>query len=350
MLADDLPTQAGEWLSGSGPESDIVISSRIRLARNLAETPFVNRATEAQKAEIESTLRGAILGDGKDNSITYFDLNNMKEVDRELLVERHLISKEHCEASGSRGVAISSSEVLSIMVNEEDHLRIQVLQSGMQLQKAWDIIDRVDDKLDSEVEYAFSLDFGYLTACPSNVGTGMRASVMLHLPALTFTKDIDKVLRAANKMHLAIRGLYGEGTQSSGNFYQISNQVTLGKSEAEILDIISSTLLPIVEYERKAREALLSQSRARLEDKIWRALGVLKASRTISSGETIDLLSYLRLGINLGLVDNLDMSVVNQLFVLTLPAHLQKLEARELSAPERDIARAKFIRRNIGEL
>ena len=350
MDLNELPAGAGEWLKGSGPDSDIVIASRIRLARNLADYPFTSRASDKQKQEVSALLQHAIMRTDIGLKIVHYDLNNTAELDRHMLVERHLISKEQADGGGSRGVVVSRNEIVSIMINEEDHLRIQVLQSGLQLAGAWEIIDRVDDVIDGEVGYAFSEELGYLTACPTNVGTGMRASVMLHLPALGFTKQIDKVMRAINKMNLAVRGLYGEGTQFSGSFYQISNQVTLGKSEAEILDIICSTVPRIIEYERQARQALLAHNRERLEDKIWRAFGVLKSTRTISSDETIDLLSYLRLGINLGIVDNLDMSVVNQLFVLTLPAHLQKLEARELSAPERDIARAKFIRRNIGEL
>jgi len=350
MELNELPTRAGEWLKGSGPDSDIVIASRIRLARNMADYPFSSRASAQQKEEISALLKRAIMDGDIGLKLVYYDLNNTAELDRYMLVERHLISKEHANGDGSRGVIISRNEILSIMINEEDHLRIQVLQSGLQLTAAWEAIDRIDDVIDHHVSYAFSEELGYLTACPTNVGTGMRASVMLHLPALGFTKQIDKVMRAINKMNLAVRGLYGEGTQFSGSFYQISNQVTLGKSEAEILDIIGSTVPRIIEYERRARQALLAHNRERLEDKIWRALGVLKNTRTICSDETIDLLSYLRLGINLGIVDNLDMSVVNQLFVLTLPAHLQKLDGRELSAPERDIARAKFIRRHLGQL
>ena len=268
---------------------------------------------------------------------------------QEPLRERHLISKEHAEADGARGVAIDDKETVSVMVNEEDHLRIQVLKSGFQLGETWEIIDELDDAIDHELTYAFSAELGYLTACPTNVGTGMRASVMLHLPGLLFTKQIDKVITAVGKMSLVVRGLYGEGTQYAGSLYQISNQVTLGKSEEEILDNIVSTVPQIVRYERRAREMLLSQNRPKLEDRVYRSLGMLKSARTISSSETITLLSHLRLGINLGLIE-MAIGQVNQLFIRTLPAHLQKMEGEELGPDERDRARATFIRTSLGDV
>jgi len=350
MELDDLSNQAGEWLKGEGPESDIIISSRIRLARNLSDYPFTSRASDEQKAEIVEILKDKIEKiRGKSGPLTYFDLSTRDALDLEFLVERHLISKELAQSTGARGVAINAEETVSIMVNEEDHLRIQVLKSGFQLGETWEIIDEVDDAIDSEINYAFSMELGYLTACPTNVGTGMRASVMLHLPALMFTRQIDKVITAVGKMNLVVRGLYGEGTQYAGSLYQVSNQVTLGKSEEEILDNIVSTVPQIVRYERRAREMLLSQSRPKLEDRIYRSLGMLRSARTISSSETITLLSHLRLGINLGLV-NMDIGQVNQLFIRTLPAHLQKLEGKELDTDDRDAARAAFIRKNLGEI
>jgi len=350
MEINDLTTHAGEWLKGEGPESDIIISSRIRLARNLADFPFTNRATPEQRNEICEILRDRVsrvrLRDAK---LSYFDLVQADKLDLQFLVERHLISKELAQAEGARGVAINSEETVSVMINEEDHLRLQVLKSGFQLGETWEIIDELDDSIDREVTYAFSLELGYLTACPTNVGTGMRASVMLHLPALLFTRQIDKVITAVGKMNLVVRGLYGEGTQYAGSLYQVSNQVTLGKSEEEILDNIVSTVPQIVRYERRAREMLLSQNRAKLEDRIYRSLGMLKSARTISSNETITLLSHLRLGINLGLIE-MDIGRVNQLFIRALPAHLQKLEGKELEPEERDTVRAAFIRKNLGDL
>jgi len=349
MRIDDLAGQAGEWLRGEGPESDIIISSRIRLARNLADYPFTNRATPEQKQEIADTIREQIAGLKSAGPLSYFDLGSLSQLDLQFLVERHLISKELAQNGGIGGVALNDEETVSIMVNEEDHLRIQVLKSGFRLGETWEIIDELDDELDQKLNYAFSMELGYLTACPTNVGTGLRASVMLHLPALLFTRQIEKVITAVGKMNLVVRGLYGEGTQYAGSLYQLSNQVTLGKSEQEILDNIVSTVPQIVRYERRAREMLLSQNRSKLEDRVFRSLGMLKSARSISSSETITLLSHLRLGINLGLIE-MDMGLVNELFIRALPAHLQKSEGRELEAEERDSARAAFIRRNLGDI
>ena len=350
MQLDDLSRQAGEWLKGEGPESDIIISSRVRLARNLADYPFTNRATPEQKTEIAEILRDRVSNSlVRGSKLTWFDLAELNKLDLQFLVERHLISKELAQTEGARGMCINDEETVSVMINEEDHLRIQVLKSGFQLGETWEIIDELDDAIDREVNYAFSLELGYLTACPTNVGTGMRASVMLHLPALLFTRQIDKVITAVGKMNLVVRGLYGEGTQYAGSLYQLSNQVTLGKSEEEILDTLVSTVPQIVRYERRAREMLLSQNRAKLEDRVYRSLGMLKSARTISSSETITLLSHLRLGINLGLVE-MDIGQVNQLFIRALPAHLQKMEGKELEAEERDTVRAAFIRKSLGEV
>src|SRR5215475_1979154 len=235
MNLDSLTHTSGEWLRGTGPESDIVISSRIRLARNLAAFPFTNRASAYQKAEIETLLRDRISKLEVSPRLGYVTVPSLSPLDRQLLVERQLISRELASAEGPRGVALGQHETVSLMVNEEDHLRLQVMRSGFSLDEAWQDIDKVDDLLEQRVSYAFSEDFGYLTACPTNVGTGMRASVMLHLPALVMIKHIEKVFRALQKINLVVRGLYGEGSRASGDFYQISNQVTLGKSEASAL-------------------------------------------------------------------------------------------------------------------
>ena len=352
MRLNDLAQQAGEWLRGTGPESDIVVSTRIRLARNVAGYPFVSRLTAEQQADLAALLRHAIADEGRPvvPQVHYFNLTDAQELQRRLLVERHLISREHEEATGERGVAVQNSEAISIMVNEEDHLRIQVLCSGFELGQTWQTIHRIDTSIAARVPYAVSPRLGYLTACPTNVGTGMRASVMLHLPALDLTKQIEKVFHAVAKINLAVRGLYGEGTQASGNFYQISNQITLGRSEEEIRREIDAIIPQVIDNERKARDALLEQNRKPLEDRIWRAYGMLRGARIISSGETMALLSHLRLGVNLGIIDNLAIADLNQLFVKTLPAHLQILEGRELDAQARDVARAAFLRRNLGEL
>ena len=344
MQIQDLQSRAGEWLGGTGPESDIVISSRIRLARNLANYPFLSRANPRECGQVEREIREKIGSIDSISSLTYFGLPNLTLLDRQFLVERHLISREHAYGKGPRGVGLGPKEMLSIMVNEEDHLRTQSLRSGFQLQTTWEQVNAVDDELEKELEFAFSPQFGYLTVCPTNVGTGMRASVMLHLPALVMTRQIDKVFQAVSKINLAVRGLYGEGTQASGDFYQISNQTTLGKTELEIINNIERVIPKIIEYERTVRDNLLEQKREIVEDKVWRAFGMLQTARTINSEETMDLLSAVRMGVNLGIIPKVRIRTVNELFIFTQPAHLQKLERTELSSPERDITRATFIR------
>jgi len=262
-------------------------------------------------------------------------------------VERHLISREHAGGEGERGVAFGKSETISVMVNEEDHLRIQVIRSGFELKEAWKTIDEVDNKLEKRLSYAYSSRFGYLTACPTNVGTGMRASVMMHLPALGMTHHIEKVFNAVMKLGLVVRGLYGEGTQVSGDLYQISNQFTLGKSEIEIIEIIEGVIPRITSYERMARKALISENREQLEDRIWRSYGMLKVARIISSEEIMHLLSQVRMGVNLGIINDIEMKTLNELFILTLPGHLQKLEGRELTSQQRNIIRAAYVRKRL---
>ena len=257
----DLNSRSGEWLSGEGQESDVVVSCRVRLARNVASYPFLTRASEEKKGEIEQHIRERMDAASGHAGVTYHGLEQMSQVDRQFLVERHLISRDHAFARGPRGVAFGADERVSIMVNEEDHLRIQTLRSGLQLRDAFTLANEVDDALESSLDYAFSSQFGYLTACPTNVGTGMRISVMLHLPALVITREIEKVFQAVSKINLAVRGLYGEGTQASGDFYQISNQVTLGKTENEIIDNLESVIPQIVKYERKVRSTLLQMKR-----------------------------------------------------------------------------------------
>jgi protein arginine kinase len=349
MNLDNLTHTSGEWLRGTGPESDIVISTRIRLARNLAAFPFTNRSSAHQKAEIEGLLRDRIGKLELDPRLSYVNVPTLSLLDRQFLVERQLISRELAAAEGPRGVALEPHETVSLMVNEEDHLRLQVMRSGFTLDEAWQDIDKVDDLLEQRVNYAFSEEFGYLTACPTNVGTGMRSSVMLHLPALGLTKQIEKVFRALQKINLAVRGLYGEGSRASGDFYQISNQVTLGKSESTILGEIREVIPQIITYERQARKTLISESRQALQDKIARAFGTLCSATMMTSEETMDLLSSVRLGINLGLLEEITIPTVNELFIHTQPAHLQKLMGSSLDGEERNSARARYLRTRLRE-
>jgi protein arginine kinase len=347
MVLKDLMKSPGHWLSG-GAESDVVISSRARLARNLASFQFTTRIADDERAELERKVRDAIETSGVALPGMYVDLLEASAIDRKFLVERHLISREHEEATGQRGVAIKEDERVSIMVNEEDHLRMQVLVPGFAVAEAWQRVDEVDTKLEGSMDFAFHPKYGYLTACPTNVGTGLRVSVMLHLPSLAITRQLEKVFQAVTRLGLAVRGLYGEGTEATGHFYQISNQSSLGKSEDEIVRNLEAVVPQVVEYEQDARTTLLQKDRPRLEDRAWRAYGTLSNARVVTSEEALAFLSALRLGVNLGLMDRVNLATVNELLVFTQPAHLQKLEGRELSSAERDSLRGSLLRGRIG--
>lgn len=349
MDVEQLSGTVGEWLKGTGPESDIVISTRVRLARNVQGEPFVNRASAVQRGKLEKDLREAVEASGILSKVLYFSMATGNDLDRAFLVERHLISRDLASGDGPRGVAINPSENVSIMVNEEDHLRIQVIKSGLQTRPTWSRINRIDDMLEKHVAYAYSGQMGYLTACPTNVGTAMRVSVMMHLPALVITKEIERVFYAVSKINLAVRGLFGEGSQAASDFFQISNQIALGRTEEQILQTIEGVIPNIIEYERRSRDALLKESRAKLEDRVWRAYGTLKYAHLVSSEETMEKLSALRLGINLGVIRDVDMKAVNELFILTQPAHLQKHAKRALEPKERDYVRAEYVRKRLTE-
>jgi protein arginine kinase len=277
----------------------------------------------------------------------YLKVSELAEVDRQFLVERQLISREHAESEGARAVVIDPAERFSVMINEEDHLRIQVMQSGLALTEAWEHINRLDDLIEEQVTYAFNERLGYLTACPTNTGTGVRVSVMLHLPALAITRQIEKVFKSLHKINLAVRGLYGEGSQATGDFYQISNQVTLGQTEEDLAKKVADVVPVLIDYERQAREFLIRESQETLHDRVSRAFGILRTAQTISSEETMALLSSVRMGINLGLIGELAIPTVNKLLIHTQPAHLQKLSGVELDQSDRNIERASYLRRHL---
>lgn len=348
MTLDDLMKTTGEWLRGEGPGAEVVISSRVRLARNLAECSFLSSASASERAEIYRTVAEAITSStvGEDNLLV--DMEEAEELDRLVLVERHLISRQHAAGDGSRGVTISPNERRAVMINEEDHLRIQSLRSGLELDTVWHEVSETDDLLGQSLDFAYDNQLGYLTACPTNVGTGIRVSVMVHLPALRLTQDIERVARAARDLRLAVRGLYGEGTEVVGDLYQISNQTTLGKSEEEIVAGFAQSIIPrIVEYEMAARKALATMKGAQLDDKIWRAYGILANARSMTNEETLALLSPLRMGVTLNRFDCLTLREINELFLFTQPAHLQKLHGREMEPEERDVVRAEYIRKRL---
>ncbi|MBI1869638.1 MAG: protein arginine kinase [Chlamydiae bacterium] len=338
-------SKTAAWLEGSGPDADIVVSSRVRLARNVVGFPFSHWATEDEIKELLETIEKAIRHYPPSPKYLLIRFEDLSEIERKILLERHLISREHAQAKEYRAVTISADEQVSIMINEEDHLRLQVLMSGFQLMNALDLVNKVDDLLEKDLEYAYSPQFGYLTACPTNVGSGIRASVMMHLPGLVMLRQIDQVLQAVTKLGLTVRGWYGEGSEASGNLFQISNQLTLGKKEEEIVQKLEKIIKQVIEHERSARKALLKKDFPKIQDRIGRAFGVLKYAHQISSSEAMNLLSTLRTGIELGVLKGVDLKVVNELFLLTQPAHVQKILGKKLSQKDRDEKRADLIRK-----
>ncbi len=347
MAVTKLVGQIAGWLQKTGPLSDIVVSSRVRLARNYDMIPFPHRANREQLKEVILKTEKAIKGSKYLKNALIIDMSELTDIDIQFLVEKHLISHEFGKSRAEQILAVSDREIISIMVNEEDHLRLQCIQSGLQLLDSWRLINQATLELESQVEFAFSKPLGYLTSCPTNVGTGMRASVLIHLPALVITKQIGKVLQAVAKLGIAIRGLYGEGTEAYGNFFQISNQVTLGYSEEDIINNIECVVKQVVGYEENARTLIVKEDKKAIEDKIWRAYGVISNVRIIDFQETLNLLSLLRLGIGLKMIDKIDRILVNRMFIITQPAYLQKLEGKKLAPHERDIARANLIRKNL---
>jgi protein arginine kinase len=290
-------------------------------------------------------LKEAILSLDLGEKVFYVDVSESSPLEQDLLVERHLISRRHAGGKGPRGAIIAPSESFTAMINEEDHLRVQVFKTGLQLKECWRQIDNIDNEIEKKVQYAFDANYGYLTACPTNLGTGIRVSVMLHLPALKMTGQIDKFFNAARDTDLMVRGLFGEGTDAVGDFFQLSNQITLGVSEEQIVEEFSESIVPkITQFEAMARQTLLTQQADALDDKIQRALGVLRSARLISSQEALFLLSHVRMGINLGRVNGISLDAVNELFMLTQPAHLQLNSGQTLDPDHRDAMRAEIIR------
>ena len=349
------PNALTEWLRGEGNSADVVMSSRVRLARNLAGFPFANRASRPQRLRVLEACRAQLEKAPIGPKVSWHDLHRTPAMERTLLVERHLISQQHARGKQSTGtggveepraVAVTfPDERVSVMVNEEDHLRIQAIRSGLDLGDALASADAVDDALESGLDYAYSPRFGYLCACPTNVGTGLRLSVMLHLPGLRLTGNIDKVKRAATDMSLAVRGFYGEGSEAAGDFYQISNQTTLGKAEKVLLHEMGQEILPrVIEYERAARKTLLTRRRADLEDGVYRALGVITHARLLSTEESMQHLSLIRLGVVMEVLRHVTHQTVNHLMLLTQPGHLQLAIGRELNQDERRQARAELMR------
>ena len=346
MTIPELMQQPSAWLAvgaGEGP----VVSSRIRLARNVKDTAFPGWAGAEECDRLWHRLCPILEHVPALQPSASLAMGALEELDRQILFERHLISREQAEKTKGSGLVLRCDEGLSAMVNEEDHLRLQGMRPGLSLRAIWEEIDRFDTELEQQIEYSFSPKLGYLTACPTNVGTGMRASVMLHLPGLVLMNEINPVIKGMGKIGLAVRGLWGEGTEATGNMFQISNQMTLGDSEEQIVGVIEQIVHELIEHERNARERLLDRRETVVRDHVGRALGILSHAHILTSKEALDLLSGLRLGIDLGILTTVNRRVVDELLLLTQPGHLQKMESKALKPKERDRYRARLVREKL---
>ena len=352
MSISSLVESMGEMTHRAGSRRPIIMSTRIRLARNLAHYPFPGWAKKAQREEVLGQCLDVVMRVPKIKSPKGGRLEDLSELHRQILLERHLISRElSCEPEGAGVIiSISRNQACSIMINEEDHLRIQVLRNGLHLKRAWNFIDAIDNVIEQSLNYAYSKELGYLTACPTNVGTGLRASAMLHLPGLVISGQMDKVVRAVNQLGIAVRGIFGEGSDASGSFFQISNQQTLGETEAEILQRLRSVMSTIMEREEDARETVLEKDSPKLMDKIGRAYGVLRHGRLISSSEAMNRLSLIRLAIDIGSIRDEFRDLVDPLFIECQPGHVQYMKNKEIEPTKRDVIRASLLRQKFSKI
>ncbi len=344
---DELFSRPSPWLAGDGPRSEMVLSTRVRLARNLSAVPFSHRARPEQMEGVLVSVTGAAQRAPSFGGGLLLRMDRLTPIERQILVERHLVSHELGDGSKPRGIVIGRDERLSLMVNEEDHLRLQSMSAGFQLTEAWSHADAADDELNQALDFAFSDEIGYLTSCPTNAGTGMRASVLIHLPALVLLDEIQKVLKSIMQVGLNVRGLYGENSEVMGNLFQISNQTTLGRSERDSIESLERVTRQIIETEEQARERMMRDARVQIEDKVWRAYGTLRHCRSIHSREVINLCSAVRLGVALGLTGLPPLAVMNEMLIVTQPAHLERFRGGELSPAERNVYRAQLVRERL---
>lgn len=338
---DELVDNQGSWLEPGINEAP-VISSRIRLARNLTDYHFPNWANSEQNYAVWQQSKK--LFDNIDSNYMFWKMSDLSVVDRDVLFERHLISQELANKNKNSGVFVSPDESLSVMINEEDHIRIQVLHAGLNLKDAWNEANSIDDELEKSMKYAYSSSLGYLTSCPSNVGTGLRASVMLHLPGLVLLDEMDSVVNGISKIGLAVRGMWGEGTEAVSNMFQVSNQITLGKNEEKIIDHLEQIVTELKDHEINARKRLISEKLLTVKDHVSRSFGTLANAHVMTSSEALNLLSTIRLGLDLDLVAGFSRQDLDKLFISTQPAHLQKIEKKELDPAQRDVLRAELLR------
>lgn len=337
-----------KWLDSEGSDKDIVVSSRIRLARNIKNIKFPHELNDEIAEEVKNKINNSVMVYEKINdNFKYYDLKDINPIQRRVLVEKHLISPGLLQHNDIGGFLLRNDEKITVMINEEDHIRMQVIYPGFSLESCWEEVNKLDDLIEQNIEYAFDEKLGYLTSCPTNIGTGMRASVMLHLPSLVLTKQINGIFQAVNQIGLTVRGLYGEGSNSTGNLFQISNQITLGESEIDIIQKLKNIVRQLITNERHAREKIYKFNKIKMEDKVYRSLGILKNARIMNSKEAMELLSDIKLGIEMNIVEKIDRKIINKLIIETQPANVQSQCDENLKPNERDIKRAEIIRKEL---
>ncbi len=346
-MFEDMAKTTSSWLSGKGEESLVVLASRVRLARNVKGCLFPSAADDEENKKVVKYFEGAYSRSENLKEGQFVTASELEQLDRDFLVERHLMSPAFMRDDAARGLYISDDEQVSIMVNEEDHIRFQALLPGLSLKEAFKKVSGYDNEIEKFIEYEYDPDFGFLTSCPTNVGTGMRASALIHLPGLVITKEIDRVIAKITKMNIAVRGFYGEGTDVLGNLFQVSNQRTLGIEEEEILESITNVCRLIIKEEAAARQILLDEASEQIRDKIWRSYGILKYAQVLSSEEVMNLLSALRLGAAMEIINNVGIPLINEILLLSQPAHLQKYYGEEMDQDRRDIVRAEMVREKL---
>jgi protein arginine kinase len=346
-MFEQMAKKPAGWLKGGGEESMVVLSTRIRLARNIADFKYPTSADKEDREKLLDYFQSAI---DKSEFLQQGEFYRTEGIDRtnsNFLVERHLISPTMIDNLDGAGIFVAPSEKVSIMVNEEDHLRIQAITTGLEMDRTMELAGQFDNEVGRLLEYDYDSDFGFLTACPTNVGTGLRASVLIHLPGLVLTREIEKIIQKITKMGLAVRGFYGEGTDVLGNLFQISNQTTLGQSESDILGAIERVTRIIINDEANARNRLKEEAYDQICDKIWRAYGILKYARVLSSEEVMNLLSAVRLGLAMNIINALSIETINDILLLSQPAHLIKYYGEDMDADRRDIVRAEMVREKL---
>ncbi len=348
-MFNDKNISLSNWIKQKGNEDDIVLSSRIRLARNLKMLPFPDQSSQEQLKKVVNIMKSILLNQnielaGDQFKFNYIEMEKLSPIKKMMFVEKNLSSPHFVKNEGyGKILFFDQDEKISIMVNEEDHLRIQILLPGLQAKKAWQIADQIDDTIEKDTEYAFSKEWGYLSACPTNVGTGLRSSVMVHLPGLNISNNINRLFEVVGKLGLTVRGIYGEGSESAGNIYQISNQITLGSKEEDIIENLESVTKQVITQEKSARNKLFNERETFIKDKIMRAYGKLKYAYSISTSEAMELLSYVKMGLEMGLINEIDTLLLKKLFIIIRPAHLQSLLGEEVDSAQRDLKRAELI-------